>query len=528
MDLVGSYRYGLSRTAAIIIVSIIVIAAAAGAAVMIISRGPAVPGQTTPLTMTLTTTPTTPATSTYQQTTTQATGVPESPTTSPPQTATQAQQGIVLRILSRHPTNILDMARNAFLKSDLAKRYGVADIRTVVIDASAWPDLIKRGGADVLWGGGPTLFDTLYINNLLAPLDSDLVLCVAKDIPDKIGGNPMKRVGPDGKTYWVAAAISSFGITINNDVIKQFNLPVPSTWEDLGKPEYGSTLYIYKKPSVAIAQLSRSTSTTRMAEIILQAYGWDKGWSVLAYIAANSDIKPSSEDARNAVINGEVAAALTIDFYGYTAMNQNPATRYIVPEGATVINGDPIAMAYNTKYREAAQAFIAWVLSPDGQKIWLDPSINRMPVNPKVFDTPEGARRPDLKSSYERTLSLRSINFSDDEALSYEIAIQVYFDGAFVDPPSFKLAWQTLVAKLLRDKTITMERFQELAAKYIGSPLEFTDPVSGQKIVFTKENAQRINTLLFKDQSLIDTYRAAIARAAENRYQELLKLLSSM
>jgi ABC-type Fe3+ transport system substrate-binding protein len=519
------YRYALSKTVAISII-VIVIAAVLGAVAVLMPREPAAPVQTTPTpTYTITTPPTT-ATQTYQQTTPQTTvvGVTTTPT---PQT-TQAPQGIVLRILSRHPTNILDMARNAFLKSDLAKRYGIVDIRTVVIDAAVWPEFIRRGSADVLWGGGPTLFDSLYINNLLAPLDSDLVLSVAKDIPDRIGGSPMKRIGSDGKIYWIAAAISSFGITINNDVIKQFNLPVPSTWEDLGKPEYGTTLYTYKKPSVAIAQLSRSTSTTRMAEIILQAYGWEKGWEVLAYIAANSDIKSGSEDARNAVINGEVAAALTIDFYGYTAMNQNPATKYIIPEGATVINGDPIAMAYNTRYKEAAQAFIAWVLSPEGQKIWLDPSINRMPANPKVFDTPEGAKRPDLRNSYQQTLNLRSINFSDDEALSYEVAMQVYFDGAFVDPPSFKLAWQALVAKLLRDKTITREKFQELASKYIGGLLEFIDPVSGQKIVFTKENAQRINSILLKDQNLIDTYRAAIAKAAESRYQELLKILASM
>jgi hypothetical protein len=80
----------------------------------------------------------------------------------------------------------------------------------------------------------------------------------------------MKRVGSNGKVYWVAAAISSFGITINRDVIRQFNLPTPTTWEDLGKPELGVTLYTAKRPPVAIAQLSRSTSTTRMAEIILQ------------------------------------------------------------------------------------------------------------------------------------------------------------------------------------------------------------------------------------------------------------------
>ncbi len=82
------------------------------------------------------------------------------------------------------------------------------------------------------------------------------------------------------------------------------------------------------------------------------------------------------------------------------------------------------------------------------------------------------------------------------------------------------------MAKLLRDKAITRDQFEELVSKYIGSPLEFTDPATGQKVVFTKGTAQRINSLLLKDQSLIDRYRASIARAAEDRYQALIKILS--
>jgi len=518
-------RRALSRLSLAVLLGVVVVAVVIGGFAFISQRG-GPPQQTTfPPTYTgVTQTTTSPPIATIA--TSPPTVITAPTAATQPTQATQPTGNIVLRVLSRHPTDILEKARVAFLQSDLARRYGVVDVRTISLDAAAWADFIRRGNADVLWGGGPTLFDSIYSAGLLAPLDSEPVVSVMREIPDSVAGNPMKRVSPDGKVYWVAAAISSFGITINMDVIKQFNLPIPSSWEDLAEPEYGTTLYTAKRPSVAIAQLSRSTSTTRMAEIILQAYGWDRGWRVLAYISANADIKSGSEDARNAVINGEVAAALTIDFYGYTAMIQNPATRYIVPSNATVINGDPIAMAYNARNREAALAFIAWVLSPEGQKIWLDRNINRMPANPRVFETPEGAQRRDLMRVYQDTLSLRGINFSDNEALSYELAIQVYYDGAFVDPPSFKQAWTLLVAKLLRDRSISREQFEELAARYIGGLLEFVDPVSGQRVVFTKDNAVKINDLLSKDPSLVDRYRAAIARAAEDRYQALIRYLA--
>ena len=127
------------------------------------------------------------------------------------------------------------------------------------------------------WGGGPVLFDIVHREGLLAQLTSDEVVGVLADIPDEVGGVPMMR-RDDGEVYWVGAAISSFGFTINIQYLEEENLPEPSMWTDLANETYAVTL---PTPSVGTADATKSTSNTRMFEIILQAQGWQGGWKLL-------------------------------------------------------------------------------------------------------------------------------------------------------------------------------------------------------------------------------------------------------
>ncbi|WP_256205031.1 ABC transporter substrate-binding protein [Aeropyrum camini] len=308
-------------------------------------------------------------------------------------TETKVETGpVVLRVLTRHPGEIQLAAKEEFLKSDIAKRYNIVDIKFYSVPPVSWISAIEsRGDIDVAWGGGPTLFDQLYQAGYLAPLTSDAALNAAAQIPDLFAGAPMKRVDSEGRIYWVAASVASFGFTVNHDVLNQYNLPVPKRWADLASPVYAGPLVLENRPVIAIADPTRSTSNTRMYEIILQAYGWEEGWRVLTGMAANALVEGGSAEVRDDVIQGRVAIGITIDFYGYTAMKANPATEYIIPEGETIINGDPIALLTTSKHPEAAQAFIAWVLT-EGQKIWFREDINRLPSNPRLSSCPRAGR----------------------------------------------------------------------------------------------------------------------------------------
>ena len=69
--------------------------------------------------------------------------------------------GVTLVILTRHDTTIQELAKEAFLKSDIAKQYNIVDIKFRKAPESQWKIFIERGQADIGWGGGPTLFDNL-------------------------------------------------------------------------------------------------------------------------------------------------------------------------------------------------------------------------------------------------------------------------------------------------------------------------------------------------------------------------------
>lgn len=431
-------------------------------------------------------------------------------------------QGVILRVATRHDTTITDVAHALFLSSDIAKKYNIKDVLFINVQPSLWTDTIKGAKAqgspfDIAWGGGPTLFDDSYSNGLLAPINSTDALQVISQIQDSLGGAPLKRLH-DGQIYWVAAAISSFGFIINNDVLKSYQLPTPRLWEDLASVDFARKL---PTPTVAFATTASSTSHTRIYEIILEKFGWEDGWSVLARLAANGKPYGGSVEALTGVQSGEVPVGIAIDFYGYSSELQFPNTKYVLPFNESIINGDPIALLSTTSHPVEAQAFIQWALSVDGQKVWLDRNINRMPVLPAVFNTPEGQQRQDLYADYNATISNIGIPFDDAKVLSYEYAMKTYFDAVFSDlHDQLVAAWMKIVNDYTSGK-ISQDQFLSYS-RQLGSPLSWTS--GGTQYTFSLSYAQSINDSL-KDTAVASQYTQIWRNAARERYQNIINSL---
>lgn len=324
----------------------------------------------------------------------------------------------------------------------------------------------------------------------------------------------MKRLSSDGKILWVAAAISSFGFIINNPILQQYNIPQPGTWEDLASVQMAKTL---PRPALSYASPSLSTSHTRIYEIVLQKFGWDQGWSILARIAANGRAYPGSVEALTAVQSGETPIGIAIDFYGYSSELQFPQTKYVLPFNESIVNGDPIALVKTTANSDAAQAFIQWVLSTDGQKVWLDPSISRLPVRPDVFKAPEGLARKDLYTDFNRTINNIGISFNDDLALKYEYAMRIYFDAVFGDMhDDLVTTWSGLVSAYNAGK-LKQADFDKLAFQ-LGKPLSWQSGSS--TMTFTQDYAVSINESL-KDSATASQYTQLWRNAARQWYQAI-------
>lgn len=537
-----------------IIVALAIVILLIGVSVLVLTTREEPSTMTITPSITQTTKPAAPTTTTPTQTspitTTQTQRETETKTTTPSSTPTQTKtpactEPVKLIVLTRHPGDILDKAKEAFLKSDIAKEYCIKDIVYVALPPGFWVQRIKSSNVDVGWGGGPTLFDNLYYAGVLRPLQTQYALEAASQVPDVFAGMPLKRIDKNGEVYWVSAAIASFGFTINKDVAEQlgFDISKLKTWRDLASDELGLILVYYGVPPLRIANPLMSTSNTRMYEIILQAYGWEEGWRILTLMAANAQVLEGSADVRDAVINGEALVGITIDFYGYTAERLNPACMYVLPEGESIVNGDPIAISTSTKNPEAAEAFLAWVLT-EGQAMWLHPDINRLPANPKVFDIPierlaeiagvdvdtMKAQVELLKRKYEQIKTAKTIHFNDTLALLTETVMQYYFVATLVELHDLlQEAWTKLLTAYYIDKTIDKTTFEQLKLK-LTEPVTYKDPVTGQEVKFTLEDTLRVNKLIKEalskgDTTLIDKYKNAWRAAARAKYEEVIRAL---
>ena len=136
--------------------------------------------------------------------------------------------------------------------------------------------------------------------------------------------------------------------------------PKVHTWADLTDPRLAGWIS---------ASRSRAPPAAlwHIYEIILQSYGWDKGWAVLMEMSGNVRNFLSSSAASAVEVGvGDAAYGVAIDSYGQAqAGYYGPENvSFVLPEGQTVITPDCIAILKNPPHPELARHFMEFVLSP--------------------------------------------------------------------------------------------------------------------------------------------------------------------
>lgn len=243
----------------------------------------------------------------------------------------------------------------------------------------------SSAGIDVLYGGGVDPFIDLKKDALLTRYDPPAEILA--QIPAQLKG--MDIIDPDHE--WFGAALSGFGIITNERVRQATGLPEVHTWSDLTDPRLAGW--------ISGCDPRASGSVLAIYEIILQSYGWEKGWPVLMEISGNTRSFLSSSAASAVEVGlGDAAYGVSIDVYGNAqAGYYGPENvSFVLPEGQTVITPDSIAILKNPPHPEMARHFLEFVLSREGQLLWMLPkgapggatryAINRMSVQPALYD----------------------------------------------------------------------------------------------------------------------------------------------
>ena len=226
----------------------------------------------------------------------------------------------------------------------------------------------QANASDLMWASAPDAFEVLKADGLLAAYTPK-----ATGIPEKIGSYPIND--PDG--YYIGFAGSGYGIMWNTRYLDRKKIPVPREWEDLKKPVY--------QGHVGMSAPSRSGTTHLTVETVLQGDGWDEGWGLWKEMAGNFKmVTERSFGVPEGVNSGDFGVGIVIDFFGFSSQATGFPVDFVYPTVTTLVPAN-IAVVKNAPHAKAAEAFIEFLLSVEGQELLLDPAIRRLPVNPDTY-----------------------------------------------------------------------------------------------------------------------------------------------
>ncbi|NBG88218.1 ABC transporter substrate-binding protein [Isachenkonia alkalipeptolytica] len=172
-----------------------------------------------------------------------------------------------------------------------------------------------------------------------------------------------KYLDPEG--YFGALSLVPFGFIVNEDLIEDLELDMPSNWEDLRDSQYSGEI-IMADPSISGGQYAILSS-------LIQVMGEDEAWDYWEAVNENVDFyAQSGGEPQQKVAAGEFAIGLTA-IHGQTfGLMETAPVAALFPEEHIPWIPAPIAIFENSENKEAAKVFVDWYLSEHGQTILME------------------------------------------------------------------------------------------------------------------------------------------------------------
>jgi ABC-type Fe3+ transport system substrate-binding protein len=284
-----------------------------------------------------------------------------------------------------------------------------------------------RPEADIFWVSSVDAFQTLKADGLLEKIT--LPRETLARIPGKVGSFPLHD--PDGH-YW-GFAVSGYGLMWNTRYLALHRLPAPREWTDLADPRYFGHL--------VISAPSRSGTTHLTVEVILQAYGWEKGWALLLQTGGNmGSITERSFGVPEAVVSGQYGIGVVIDFFGLSAIASGQPIDFAYPSLTSVVPAS-VAVVRNGPNPANARVFVEYLLGDEGQQRLFAPEIGRLPVVPALYArAPKGYPNP-------FTMKLGGVDFDDKLSSGRRNVVNSLFDHVITfRHAELKAAWGAIHA----------------------------------------------------------------------------------
>ncbi len=223
----------------------------------------------------------------------------------------------------------------------------------------------EAGGvqADVFLAADAPTFENLKSRDLFAEY-----------VPEGAGEIAEGFKDPDG--FYTGTRLISTIIGYNTDQVQE----PPQSWQDLTAPEYRGN---------RIGMPSPDYSGAAAYNIALWSSRPELGAPFIEGLAANEPtVLEGNGQVREGLANGQFPVGIIIDYMVRDAEQQGSPVAGVFPEEGVPVITEPVAIFESSENREAAQAFVDFLVSQEGQE--LAASQNYVPIVPGV-EPPEGA-----------------------------------------------------------------------------------------------------------------------------------------
>lgn len=325
-------------------------------------------------------------------------------------------------VVTSYPDEFVSRIQAAFEKARPEFRMQV--IWRMPGDAFDYLQQAGHGGADVYWSASPRTFARLAENGTWRKLGID-----RSTLPARIGSTVLG----DSDGYYTASEVAGFGFAISPPQLKARGLPTPSDWNDLADPRYAGLIAMPAPAQVGFAP--------PILEIVLQAQGWQRGWALWSAIAANATfIRRGSTFVTDEISSGRSAIGISIDFFVNSAIANGAPIEFIYPRH-TGLNPAHVAITRNAPHPHAADAFVDFILSREGQRELAHPDIRRLPIRPDVYDA-----LPRQTFNPFQAARQGGLDFDSERARPRLATTAAIFQQMLVEPQDeLKSLWQRLL-----------------------------------------------------------------------------------
>ncbi len=203
--------------------------------------------------------------------------------------------------------------------------------------------------ADLWFGGG--------IDAFMAAKDSGLLESYKPAEVDKIDPRFI-----DDENYWASKGLTVVGFLVNEELLAEKGLEVPTTWAQLSDEKY--------KDEIIMANPAISGTNYGAVKGILDMMGEEEGWDYLEKLDANIPFYGKrGKDPEEKTVAGEFSIAIIPADKGSFDVAEKENLRVIYPEDGIPWVPEGVAIFKGGEGSDIAGAFIDFMLRDENQKI---------------------------------------------------------------------------------------------------------------------------------------------------------------